>query len=298
MDKLHSKLLLFGEYGLMFGAKALAVPFPKYSGQLLVAGSTLLDKKSSESKAELARFSLWMEREQINRRLHFPLDVELFKHDLEENLYFQSDIPRQYGLGSSGALCAALFKQYGMCKTELQLLPLKEDFAVLESYFHGKSSGLDPLVSFLNKPVLLEKNKLALPTLTLSAMPWSVYLIDTGTTAATSPLVSIFLKKMEDAVFADLFRNVFLSSNDGAVDAFLRKDSVRLFDHLQEITRFQLANFPEMVPPHFFRTINHLSKQGICVKLLGSGGGGFLLAFVPNGMQFPKMENSIPIFQT
>ncbi len=293
MVKFHSKLLLFGEYGLMFGAKALAVPFPKYSGQLVFSDGP---KGDEQSASELKRFVAWLDAEKINERLHFPLDLSQLRQDVGADLYFQSDIPLQYGVGSSGALCAALFQQYSFYNTEFDPTNLKADFAVLESYFHGKSSGLDPLVSFLNKPVLLEKNKLVLPNLTLFAMPWSVCLINTGTTAATSPLVSIFLRKMEDSVFADLFRNEFLPANDGAVDAFLRKDPDKLFRHLDAIVRFQLAHFSEMIPPRFIKTIEQLRTQGIYVKLLGSGGGGFLLAFVPNGVQFPKMENCPPIF--
>ena len=295
MGKFYSKLLLFGEYGLMFGAKALAVPFQKYNGQLVFSDGSEGDEQSA---SELKRFVAWFDAEKINERLHFPLDILRFRQDVGAGLYFQSDIPLQYGLGSSGALCAALFQQYGFHNTKLDPMHLKADFAVLESYFHGKSSGLDPLVSFLNKPVLLENNKLQLPNLTLFAMPWSVFLINTGTTAATSPLVSIFLKKMEDSVFADLFRTEFLPANDGAVDAFLRKDPDELFNHLHAIVRFQLANFSEMIPSRFIKTIEQLRNQGIYVKLLGSGGGGFLLAFVPNGVQFPKMENCSSIFLT
>ena len=37
-------------------------------------------------------------------------------NDLKENLYFNSNIPQGYGLGSSGALIAAVYEKYAVSK--------------------------------------------------------------------------------------------------------------------------------------------------------------------------------------
>jgi len=47
-----SKLLLFGEYGLMYNAMALSIPFPKFSGFLDFDP----DQSHTESTAEIRKF--------------------------------------------------------------------------------------------------------------------------------------------------------------------------------------------------------------------------------------------------
>ena len=77
-------------------------------------------------------------------------------------MYFDSSIPQGYGVGSSGAIVAAFYDKYAQNKitvlenlTREKLLKLKTIFSEMESYFHGKSSGLDPLNSYLSLPILI-----------------------------------------------------------------------------------------------------------------------------------------------
>ena len=76
---------------------------------------------------------------------------------MKDGLYFDSSIPQGYGVGSSGALVAAIYDKYASDKitvlenlTRDKLLKLKSIFSMMESFFHGKSSGLDPLNSYLS----------------------------------------------------------------------------------------------------------------------------------------------------
>ncbi len=304
MKVFSAKLLLFGEYGLMFGAKALTVPFSRYRGELVKTGSFPSARAEKESHSELEQFASWLKHERVNEKLNFPLDLEWLSRDIAEGAIFRSDVPFQYGVGSSGALCAALYHEYSSYNQSVgrekrkHSLPelLQHDFAVMESYFHGRSSGLDPLVSFLNQPVLLENERLLLPNLHLDKLPWKMYLIDTGISSATSPLVRIFLNKMEDRLFEERFRETYLPANDGAVDAFINLEPEKLFDNLCRITRFQLEHFVEMIPLPFIDQIPRYLEQNIFVKLLGSGGGGYLLAFVPQDVSFPESGNCFRVF--
>ena len=84
------------------------------------------------------------------------------KRDIDQNLHFDSSIPQGYGVGSSGALVAAIYDHYADDKitvlenlTREKLLRLKSIFSKMESFFHGKSSGLDPLNSYLSLPILI-----------------------------------------------------------------------------------------------------------------------------------------------
>ncbi len=89
-------------------------------------------------------------------------NLEVLKTDVERGMYFDSSIPQGYGVGSSGALVAAIYDKYADNKitvlenlTREKLLQLKNIFSQMESFFHGKSSGLDPLNSYLSIPILI-----------------------------------------------------------------------------------------------------------------------------------------------
>ncbi|MDP2888617.1 MAG: hypothetical protein Q8P34_06560, partial [Bacteroidota bacterium] len=125
----NSKLLLFGEYGLMFDAMALSVPFDRFSGFLDFDA----DHSHQESSDEIRKFYAHLKTGADSHKLHFAFDLESLKTDLERGLYFNSNIPQQYGVGSSGALVAALFSRYAASYIpENELTPelLKVDFSM------------------------------------------------------------------------------------------------------------------------------------------------------------------------
>src|SRR5690606_14411558 len=110
----------------------------------------------------LGRFADYLE----NLGQHQPdlvqFDLHKLKSDVASGMYFDSSIPQGYGVGSSGALVAAIYDQYAKNKitvlenlTREKLLQLKMIFGQMESFFHGKSSGLDPLNSYLSIPILI-----------------------------------------------------------------------------------------------------------------------------------------------
>ena len=101
---------------------------------------------------------------------------------------------------------------------------------------------------------------------------------------------------MEDPDFKAVFSRNYLPANDGAVDAFLSGRHDELFRHLSLITRFQLNYFSEMIPAAFAEMIEKLMSQGIYTKLLGSGGGGFLLVFAPGDIDADTLPNSMKVF--
>ena len=275
----NSKFLLFGEYGLMYGAMALAVPFPKYSGRL--AFDT--DGRHQESTAQMRKFFDHLKTKGAELNLHFPFDLDRFESDLNRGLYFESTIPQQYGLGSSGALVAALFSEYAFpAEMGNNLSPeiLKANFAVLESFFHGRSSGLDPLISYLNKPILINAEKqVAELDFDYRSSGISMALIDTHTTAPTSPLVQHFINLFNLPEFELAFQNQFIPANNGCIESLLSGDKEKFFSYLEQLVKFQVYHFHEMIPVNFHRVITFAHCSKVYIKLLGSGGGGFLLVF-------------------
>jgi len=294
----NSKFLLFGEYGLMFGAMALAAPFPVFSGQL--AYDT--EGQHKESTDEIQKLVTYLKTKGPDQNLHFPLDLDQLESDLKEGLYFSSNIPQQYGLGSSGALVAALFSKYAFpAEMGSNLSPeiLKANFSLLESFFHGRSSGLDPLISYLNKPLQIDAQKQIVPVdFDYSETGIAMALIDTHTTGATGPLVQHFIDLFNLPEFEQAFLNQFVPANNGCIDSLLRGDQTSFFLNLEQLVRFEVYHFHEMIPVGFHRIISHALCSKVYIKLLGSGGGGFLLAMASDVASLEKIGNKYNLSMT
>jgi len=275
----NSKLLLFGEYGLIYGAMALALPFAKFGGRLAFDS----DRQHTESTNEIRKFFDHLKTKGSDQNLHFPFSLDCFKFDLEHGLYFESNIPQQYGLGSSGALIAALFSKYAFpADMGKNLSPdiLKANFSLLEGFFHGRSSGLDPLISYLNKPVLINRDK-QVSTIEFDVQKTGIAmaLIDTHTTSATGPLVQHFIDLFNLPEFEQAFQKQFVPANNACIESLLNGDQQHFFLNLEQLIRFEVYHFHRMIPVNFHRVISHAICSKVYIKLLGSGGGGFLLAF-------------------
>lgn len=274
----NSKLLLFGEYGLMYDAMALSVPFDRFLGYLDFDTECAHQKSSTE----IRKFYEHLNVNETSQKLHFLFNLESLGKDLDKGLYFNSNIPQQYGVGSSGALVAALFSRYAagsVPENELSPELLKADFSILESYFHGKSSGIDPLISYLNLPLLIDSKKMIHPVqLDLSKTGLSFALIDTGITGATGPLVQHFIDLYNYPGFQSNFESQFIPANNGCIESLLNDNQNDFFYYLKQLIQFQLQHFRRMIPSDFYAVISEAINENVYIKLLGSGGGGFLLA--------------------
>ncbi len=209
------------------------------------------------------------------------LDVPQLKRDLLFGLFFRSDIPVGYGLGSSGALCAAIYDRYCRVKTTAPA-ELKVLFARMESFFHGSSSGIDPLTSFLNKPLLIRnKTEVAIAPMTAwnEAQP-VVFLLDTQLPRHTGTLVQWFLEKSGEADFSEKLKTEMLPAHEAMVQAWLDADAGAFWPNLHRVSRFQFNHFHPMIPStvkDFWR--QNLDNEDVAIKICGAGGGGFMLGF-------------------
>ena len=192
----YSKILLFGEYGIIKNSKGLSIPYNFYSGGLKIGDITKNSvKKSNEILTGFADFLVKIEKSLVE------FDQKKIQNDLANGMYFDSTIPQGYGVGSSGALVAAFYDRYAKTKitvlenlTKDKLIILKKIFSHMEAYFHGESSGLDPLNSYLSLPILIQsKNKIkttGIPSQTKSGKG-AVFLIDSGESSQTAPMLSL-----------------------------------------------------------------------------------------------------------
>ena len=105
----YSKILLFGEYGIIKDSRGLSIPYNFFKGALKTADP--LKGAARESNENLRRFATYLET--VSRE--FPdtgFDLDRLRDDLDAGLYFDSSIPQGYGVGSSGALVAAIYDRY------------------------------------------------------------------------------------------------------------------------------------------------------------------------------------------
>ena len=283
--KYYAKLLWLGEYTIIAGSNALATPFHRYGGRWRMRREVAERK---DHRNALAGFSSYLE--QLGRRgeLLASIDRRLLQNDIEEGLRFDSDIPVGYGLGSSGALCAAVYESYctrPIGRGELtRLTELKLQLAQLENFFHSASSGTDPLICYLNQPVVLSAGG-KIETLTLPTLPaggdYRFFLLDTGISRQTGPLVRSFLENCRDnKAFYSRLRSELLPQTDAAIQAFIAGDWGELFDRWSQISAFQRIYFKQMIPEKFLEVWDAgLNADLYHLKLCGAGGGGFLLGF-------------------
>ncbi len=297
----YAKILLFGEYGIIKDSKGLAIPYNHYKGGLKLGN--LSDEKSKKSNENIRRFFQYLKEKSKEKPDLLSFDFEQFEQDLDNGLYFESDIPEGYGIGSSGALVAAIYERYALNKitvlenlTREKLLKLKEIFGLMESFFHGKSSGLDPLNSYLSIPILIESKQNIEPAGIPSQKEGkgAIFLIDSKQIGETGDMVSIFMEKLKNEGFRKTLKNEFIKYTDACVHDFLQGNISSLFSNLKHLSATVYHNFKPMIPVHMMDVWEKgLKSNDYYLKLCGSGGGGYILGFTED---FEKTKQELKDF--
>ena len=291
----YAKILLFGEYGIIKDSKGLAIPYNAYRGALKTSESLI--GKSLESNQNLDRFYKYLAALQTDL---VSFNLVSFKKDVENGMYFDSSIPQGYGVGSSGALVASIYDKYAANKTTVlenltrdKLLNLKAIFALMESFFHGKSSGLDPLNSYLSLPILINSKDHLEPAGIPSQKEGkgAVFLLDSEQVGETEPMVNIFMNKMKNEGFRKMISEEFSTTTDACIEDFLQGNVKSLFGNVKSLSKIVLTNFKPMIPDAFHKVWEKgISTNDYYLKLCGSGGGGYILGFTED---FSKAQKSL-----
>ena len=295
----YAKILLFGEYGIIKDSKGLAIPYNSYQGAL----------KKDDNQSEKAKLS----NQNLIKFYHYLSDLDQnlvsfrladFKKDIEQGMYFDSSIPQGYGVGSSGALVASIYDKYAKNKitvlenlTRDKLLKLKAIFSLMESFFHGKSSGLDPLNSYLSIPILINSKNNLEPTGIPSQQEGkgAVFLLDSEIIGETGPMVSIFMNKMKNEGFRKMINEDFAKYTDACIDDFLHGNVKSLLSNVKQLSKVVFDNFKPMIPKPFHRVWQHgIDTNDYYLKLCGSGGGGYILGFTKD---FEKTKHLLKAYK-
>ncbi|MGV4413258.1 mevalonate kinase family protein [Chryseobacterium sp. T1] len=295
----YAKILLFGEYGIIEDSQGLTLPYSFYKGTLKFSDN--FSEFEEKSNASLQKYSSYLT--DLELPTDFQLDITTLKKDIEKGLFFDSNIPQGYGVGSSGALVAAIFDKYAVQKrtpeevSKNDLKELKKVFGLLESYFHGKSSGIDPLICFMNLPILIENkesvDKVSIPK--SEEGKGAIFLIDSGSTGETGPMVQIFFEKMKTEGFRKTLKEEFIRYNNACIEAFLKKDMNPFFRNLKKLSVWAYDHFKPMIPESIYKAWKKgIDSNAYYLKLCGSGGGGYILGFTKD---YDKAEKMLAGFQ-
>ncbi|MEN8136813.1 MAG: mevalonate kinase [Bacteroidota bacterium] len=303
MDKkplFFAKVLLFGEYGIIRDSMGLSVPYNFYQGALKLPASGEISRDADNSNFHLRNYVSYLEKLNSDKDFNVNFNIDALLSDIDNGLYFDSSIPQGYGVGSSGALVAALYDKYAIDKIDTNsklskenIQELKRIFGEMESHFHGKSSGIDPLICYLNIPLLI-KSKNEIDPVGIPDMvegKGAVFLIDSGMPGETQPMVNIFMEKCKQEGFRNMLKEQFVKYNDACIKSFVKGEFTTLFKNMKDLSSLVLDNFKPMIPDSF----HNLWQKGIdsddyYMKLCGSGGGGYILGFAED---FQKAEESL-----
>ena len=273
-DRYYSKVILFGEYSMIFDATALMIPLKRFSAQWQFPQSRNR-AASLTSNQSLKRFRRYLVENELLSNL---FDLQAFEKDLDEGLFLASNVPSGYGLGSSGTLVAAVYDRYALQKTE-DYLQLKTLFGQMESHFHGSSSGIDPLQCYLGQPFKITPKGVELISDDFLKKDIHICLIDTKIKSNTKPLVNHFKAQRENPEFLNRFQGKYVPCVTSCINSMIEGNKELFFSSLKQLTKGQLEFLRPMVTDNTLDLFTTDYDFNFGVKISGSGGGGYVLGF-------------------
>lgn len=269
------KLILCGEHGVIFGARALGMPILSRTMSLSVEP---LGGQRSERKAR--EHHIAVNGGDLTQELFPTLKQALGLLGLQDTAALEvsvsTEIPLGAGLGASAALSVnmirALAEMHGM---EVSMDRLIECAHHLEKRFHGTPSGVDVHVITQNGLMSFQKHNGS--SLLQAPQYFPLGLIDSGVRSSTKMMVSRSSQFFQNGtqLVAD-----FNACHDDLVQAIAQKSYESLADALQQAG--DLLHRVAVVGEVLEQVMQTLRSLGVrAVKPTGSGGAGYVLALLP-----------------
>lgn len=253
-----AKVLLFGEYTVLQGGLSVGLPIANFSSKW---------EKGTPNDAEtLVAFQQFISAEFADL-----LDLEKWSADIQSGIFLKTTIPVRSGLGSSGNVVAAVYDRYAKSPEVTDLYALQTTLARMENFFHGTSSGFDPLIIYLQSPLIKRENQIEKWTeFTLHELyPW---LLDSKSSRADSP-IALFNERMSDLAFRSALEAGMELTNQ--LIEFTLHQKKEVWDALIVLSQWQFNHLdfliPEKIKPIWEAGLQH---RHYLIKLCGAGGGG------------------------
>lgn len=272
----HAKILLFGEHLINLGSDALSIPYPKFNGKL------------NTTKNQASRLQPFLD---FLRSSSFDfLDNEKLSH--QQVLEFSSNIPEGYGCGSSGAIVAACYDHFKSNDIDDPKI-LKDRFSRMEAFFHGKSSGTDPLISYFNHAIKFSADSSIelIPDLQIAFNDHSLILVDSGQPREGKEYINWFMERSTDENFKTILTNELLPATQNCIAAFLNSEESDFKNSFAKISNIQLKYMAKMIPDHMQTLwIKGLESDKLHLKICGAGGGGFFIGLIRKDAKIAALE--------
>lgn len=275
------KIMLFGEHSIACQSQALVMPFfEKSAGWDFCPES----QQSAAIKSSAENLRSFVDYLKSTSDLQAIFNIQDFEAELKKGLFFKSTIPQGYGVGSSGALVAAVYERYYRGRKLEDLKQLRALLARIESFFHGSSSGIDPLCCLLQETLKIDEAGSLLPLTDFSQkmddFPIKIFLIDTQTTSSTAGMVAHFKEKLLQYNFFKKLNEHYIPANNRAIESFVKGDFSTFLAEAERISVLQQKEFRRMIPDDFLPYFGKINpEKPFTLKLCGSGGGGYILGF-------------------
>ena len=267
-----SKIILFGEYTAIERAPVLAMPWNRFNGQWTYDWN----ETYASGLLEFVDY--------LSVHTSAFIDHERLRTAVQKGLKFESNIPQGYGLGSSGALVAAVFKNFQLTDIPTwNMSTLQSNLGLMESFFHSSSSGVDPLIAFLKQTIRLEQGQaeeVQIPNSILS----KIKLLDSGIKRDAGPLIAGYKAKRTNSDFLKLLNLDLIPAVEDIIEAALAGDSESFQKSFISISHAQWEGFQAMIP----ESIKPIWKKGLdsgdyALKICGAGGGGYFMGIDRSG---------------
>ncbi len=258
------KIILSGEYAVVFGYPGIAVPSPQY---LRVTFEKLTNREDILIDwPQISEDALW--------QTYAQRIISLCEQKSEKStgiLSIHSDIPLGKGMGSSTALVIAICRCLLGQECEI-------DARAIEDSVNPGNSGIDFAVIWKDKPLRFQKGIAPDPTQLRTDFLKCGSLIDTGKANESTPdLVAWVNERSKESQIEEALREIGECTNR----LLAGEDPLAVFrDH----HRCQVAL--GVVPSEVQTLIAGIEARGGAAKVLGAGGrtggGGMVLALEPS----------------
>jgi mevalonate kinase len=172
---------------------------------------------------------------------------------------------------------------------------LLEILAKMESYFHGTSSGMDPMVSYTQQ-ALYKDDQGQFQTIQDPGWPedYKVYLLDSGVARETGPLVNQYKQLLENEENKLLVERELIPMVEHALHFYLNGSAHMLEECLSVISHFQRTYFEALIPDQVKTQWDEITAMdGVYLKFCGAGGGGYFFV-ISTGKEL-ELENGMLI---
>jgi mevalonate kinase len=283
MDSLNiypSRVILVGEYGELAGGSALTIPFKKF--HIKVGRTTHIPPGKEKEVFQSVRILKELHQficDLPEGSFHAPPDLVKFSDHLEY-YWLETTIPTGYGLGSSGAISAAIYDLFFPESRNVSLSLQKDDLTLIESHFHKQSEGIDPLTCFVGTPLYTRQDgtlqKVDFDPARIQG-DYRFFLLDSGERFDTGSLIKHFLDQMEIAGFASSIRKEYLIINQKLIETLLGHRIADPGMLVRVLSDYQFTHFRKMIPANMLDLWIEGQVSGEFYLKLNGWGGGFIM---------------------